>query len=119
MEMQPVPHHSLERELLDESRLSTPMYSKSIQTIKRSLQSFRGATPREFLLSLMLRGTRWGSIYHMLLKYLKLLPFLPQCAFCDAKKEFFLTNDEDKDIRLLCDQLKEVEISLKKRTSLR
>ena len=49
----------------------------------------------------------------MLLKYLKLFPFLPQCAFCDAPKEVFLTNDEDKDIRLLCDQLKEVEIRLK------
>ena len=77
------------------------MYSKSIQTIKTSLRP------------VIAQDTRWGSTYLMLLKYLKLFPFLPQCAFCDATKEVFLTNDEDKDIRLLCDQLKEVEIRLK------
>ena len=82
-------------------RISTPMYSKSIQTIKTSLRP------------VIEQDTRWGSTYHMFLKYLKLFPFLPQCAFCDATKEVFLTNDEEKDIRLLCDQLKEVEIRLK------
>jgi hypothetical protein len=59
------------------------------------------------------QDTRWGSTYHMLLKYLKLLPFLPQCAFSDATKAFFLTEDEDEDIRLLCNQLQEVEIRSK------
>jgi len=59
------------------------------------------------------QDTRWGSTYHMLLKYLKLLPFLPQCAFTDATRMLFLTEDEDDDIRVLCNQLKEVEIRSK------
>jgi hypothetical protein len=59
------------------------------------------------------QDTRWGSTYHMLLKYLRLLPFLPQCAFSNATKSFFLTAEEDNQVQLLCDQLKQIEIRSK------
>jgi hypothetical protein len=49
----------------------------------------------------------------MLLKYLKLRPFLSQCAFDAITRALFLSEEEDALVQLLCDDLEFVEVRSK------
>ena len=59
------------------------------------------------------QDTRWGSTYHMLLKYLRLQPILSECAFDYNTRALFLTSEEDEIVKRLCEDLKQVEIRFK------
>ena len=59
------------------------------------------------------QDTRWGSTYHMLLKYLRLRPILPECNFDRVTCALFLSQDEDDLVERLCEDLKQDEIRSK------
>ena len=59
------------------------------------------------------QDTRWGSTFHMLLKYLRLQPILPDCAFDNITRALFLSAAEDDVARRLCENLKQIEIRSK------